>query len=175
MTTGIYQIRNVINDKLYIGSTTRYFSQRKAEHFKNLRKGIHSSIILQNAWNKYGEKSFKFEILEECTKEKCLEREQYYLDSLNPKYNINKIAENSRGKRWTLSQREKCLCKKGIEAFNFSGQYFKFKNLLSNEEVIFPRFEFANKYNFDRSAISKICNGNIKFYKNWICIEKIER
>jgi len=37
---------------------------------------------LQNAWNKYGEASFVFEILELCEPLLCVEREQYYLDTI---------------------------------------------------------------------------------------------
>jgi len=84
MKTGIYQIRNIINDKRYIGSAASIggFDVRWGAHFRNLRHFIHVNSYLQNAWNKYGEKSFIFEILELCKPELCLEREQYYLDAI---------------------------------------------------------------------------------------------
>nr|ATI20269.1 GIY-YIG endonuclease [Juglanconis sp.] len=41
---------------------------------------------------KYGHNNFTLEILEYCSKDMLIEREQYYLDLLNPEYNILKHA-----------------------------------------------------------------------------------
>jgi group I intron endonuclease len=46
---------------------------------------------------KLGYSSFSLEILEYCSPEKCVEREQYYFDLLNPEYNILKTAGSSLG------------------------------------------------------------------------------
>lgn len=64
MGMGIYKIINVINNKFYIGSAVN-FSRRKTRHFSELRTNRHSNSKLQNAWNKYGEQSFVFAIVEE--------------------------------------------------------------------------------------------------------------
>jgi len=78
---GVYQIRNIINNYLYIGSTVCFFD-RCYGHFKDLSYGHHQQK-LQNAYNKYGEENFEFEILEIVEdKESLREREQYYLDTL---------------------------------------------------------------------------------------------
>ena len=74
----IYQIRNLINGKVYVGQTVNE-SRRKANHLFLLRMNKHHSIKLQNAYNKYGEKNFIFEILEECSKEELNDRELYYI------------------------------------------------------------------------------------------------
>lgn len=50
---------------------------------------------------KYGFSKFCLEILEYCDYDKCLEREQYYLDSLNPVYNILKKAGSPQGYKHT--------------------------------------------------------------------------
>lgn len=50
---------------------------------------------------KYGYSSFQLEILEYCDIADLTEREQYYLDKLNPKYNILKIAGSSLGHKLT--------------------------------------------------------------------------
>jgi len=60
---GIYQIRNTVNGKVYVGSAV-CFPRRKAQHYSLLRKGMHHSQKLQSAWLKYGEESFSFEVLE---------------------------------------------------------------------------------------------------------------
>lgn len=62
-TNVIYKIRNLLNGKFYVGSAqdTR---TRFRQHRRLLRKGIHHCKHLQNAWNKYGEELFKFEVIE---------------------------------------------------------------------------------------------------------------
>jgi hypothetical protein len=78
---GIYIIKNKINNKVYIGSTTRNFIKRWSIHKVLLRKNKHHSLRLQNSWNKHGENNFSFEVLEIIeNKEIIIERENYYLN-----------------------------------------------------------------------------------------------
>lgn len=79
----IYQIKNLKNNKIYIGSSKNY-EKRKYQHKYELNNEIHKNTHLQNAWKKYGEDAFEFSILEECEDLKQFEREQYYLNKLNP-------------------------------------------------------------------------------------------
>lgn len=71
MTLGIYQIRNGINGKIYIGSCSDELNQIEGRieygHFYRLRKGTHPNPKLQYAWNKYGEDNFSWSILQELT------------------------------------------------------------------------------------------------------------
>ena len=60
----IYKIRNLTNDKFYVGSTWDMFT-RKRTHLSRLRNNRHHSAYLQNAWNKHGEDAFVFEVVEE--------------------------------------------------------------------------------------------------------------
>lgn len=62
---GIYCIRNLKNDKRYIGQS-KNISIRFSQHFSDLRAGRHGNEVLQRAWNKYGENSFVKEVLHEC-------------------------------------------------------------------------------------------------------------
>jgi group I intron endonuclease len=50
---------------------------------------------------KYGYSGFKLEIIEYCNKDDLLNREQYYMDLLKPKYNVYKIAGSSLGYKHT--------------------------------------------------------------------------
>lgn len=63
-TPVIYKIRNVVNQKFYVGSTINT-KERFRTHRNKLRRGAHHTPHLQAAWNKYGEECFKFEIVEE--------------------------------------------------------------------------------------------------------------
>ena len=49
---------------------------------KNNQSYIYNAIL------KYGHSKLSLTILEYCSPEKCLEREQYYIDLLKPEYNI---------------------------------------------------------------------------------------
>lgn len=78
---GVYLITNLENNKIYVGSTLNSFKERWSTHIQKLRRGQHSNLHLQNAYNKYGENKFKFSILEVLTVEKdILNREQYYIN-----------------------------------------------------------------------------------------------
>lgn len=117
----IYQIKNIITNDCYIGSTTN-FSRRKNAHFNSLNKGLHHSIVLQRAFSKYGEKSFivnKIKVFPYFSKEDILSNEQYYLDRNNCKYNICKIAGSQLGSKRSIEFREKCSNRmKGTSAWN---------------------------------------------------------
>ena len=91
--SGIYKIVNKLDGKYYVGST-KDFDTRWKEHIYDLDRNIHHNNHLQNAWNKYGEQNFIFEVVEECEIEKLFETEQKYIDNyimyiLN-KYLLNK-------------------------------------------------------------------------------------
>jgi hypothetical protein len=59
----------------------------------------------------------------------------------------------------------------GKDNYNFVG-YFKFKNKVTNNEIISSQSEFAKKFNFYNGNISALCLGKIKIYKEWICLGK---
>jgi group I intron endonuclease len=84
---GIYVITNRLGAKKYVGQSINIFT-RWNNHKKLLRSGIHYNPHLQNAWNKYGDRNFCFEVLEFCFPENLNDKEQYWISRLNPEYNI---------------------------------------------------------------------------------------
>ena len=92
----IYKIRNVVNQKFYVGSTTDT-RERFRVHRNRLRRGAHHCPHLQAAWNKYGEDCFKFEIVETVpTTEELFTAEDRWLDAHFGKpycYNAGRSAE----------------------------------------------------------------------------------
>jgi group I intron endonuclease len=56
-------------------------------------------MIIYKALLKYGYAAFRLEILEYCSPEVLLQREQYYFDTFNPEYNILKVAGSPLGYR----------------------------------------------------------------------------
>lgn len=78
--SGIYAIINKVNNKIYIGSSKNIYN-RKAQHYSELRGNYHDNIFLQRSWNKYGENSFEFKIIEIVkNSEDLLKVEQRYID-----------------------------------------------------------------------------------------------
>lgn len=102
---GIYQIRNILNNDIYIGSTTLSFKRRFIQHKSDLKNNTHRNIHLQRAYNKFSSDCFIFEILEIIKLESdIINKEQEYLDKLKPKYNIATIADNSaKGRKFPKS------------------------------------------------------------------------
>lgn len=86
MTSGIYRIRNVVNNKSYYGSS-KNIEKRWCQHKSNLNCGRHNPH-LQRAWTKYGADSFVLEIIELVEEDMLLDVEQQYLDKNVDGYNI---------------------------------------------------------------------------------------
>lgn len=76
----IYQIKNNINDKIYVGKTTRTIEKRFQEH---LDKIYQRNNHLYLAMRKYGKENFYVIQLEECPNELLDEREIYWIKTLN--------------------------------------------------------------------------------------------
>ena len=83
---GIYRIKCSGNGKIYIGQTID-LDRRLYDHLWNLRRGTHHNHYLQRAFNKYGENSFEFSVLQECSIEELDKAEKQWiikLDTMNP-------------------------------------------------------------------------------------------
>lgn len=88
MASGVYQILTQVNGKRYIGSAVN-IRKRWQTHLSDLRCQRHSNCHLQRAFEKYGEHAFSFSVLE-CIEDfaQLIPREQHFLDTLKPEYNI---------------------------------------------------------------------------------------
>lgn len=92
----LYEIRNILNNKQYIGRTSNP-DARKKRHFNELRKNKHHCIFLQRAFNKYGEKNFIFNIIAtRNTLKEIQELELYYIDN-NNNLNLYNVSNKSSG------------------------------------------------------------------------------
>ena len=78
----VYKITNTLNGKVYIGQTVDY-RKRKVGHFSYLRRNAHRNSYLQKSFNKYGESSFKMEIIKECAVDELDKLEIYYMRKYN--------------------------------------------------------------------------------------------
>lgn len=86
----IYKIINNINDKIYIGKTTRTISERWKEHQKDYLRIEESKRPLYVAMRKYGIENFAIEQIEEVSIELLEEREKYWIEYFSSfKYGYN--------------------------------------------------------------------------------------
>lgn len=97
----IYKIMNIVNNKVYIGQTTKkYVNYRFSNHIYELNKKEHHNEHLQRSWDKYGKKCFKFEIVEIwATLDDLNKREIYWIahfKATDPKFGYN-IALGGKG------------------------------------------------------------------------------
>lgn len=104
LSTGVYKI--TIQNHVYIGSAAISFRKRWRQHQLDFIRDIHHSRFAQNAFNKYGIATF--EIMELCPRELCIEREQWWIDTLKPDLNIQKIADSALGVKRTEEAKRKC-------------------------------------------------------------------
>lgn len=91
-SVGIYIIKNIINNKVYVGQTLQNFQRRYWHHYWKLNDNSHDNHHLQAAWNKYGENNFVFEVIEIIDDDRLIEeREVYWINYFlnnNQSYNM---------------------------------------------------------------------------------------
>jgi group I intron endonuclease len=95
--SGIYKIFCPTSQKTYIG-LSKNIGKRKKHHFSQLKSNKHHNIHLQRHYNKYGDKSLIFEVVEFCDKSMLVEREIFYVaqyDSYHNGFNLSLGGEDN--------------------------------------------------------------------------------
>lgn len=78
----IYKIVNSINNKVYIGKTSRTIEIRWQEHRKNFYK-LQDDMVIHKAMFKYGPEAFNIKEIECCNDDIIDEREKYWIEYYN--------------------------------------------------------------------------------------------
>lgn len=103
--TGVYRI-SLADGRSYIGSSVDV-RQRWYVHRLQLNRNEHHSPYLQRAWNKYGEDSFTFEVVEECERSALIDVEQRWIDKCIPEFNALPTARSRLGVAHTEETKRK--------------------------------------------------------------------
>jgi group I intron endonuclease len=109
--SGIYMIRNLVNNKVYVGKSVNV-EKRFNEHKRKLISNTHDNIHLQRAWNTYGKENFSFTIIKCCEESLLNEKEIYYIKELNSNnmdfgYNLTDGGDGATGYRHTEETKKK--------------------------------------------------------------------
>jgi hypothetical protein len=127
---------------------------RWAQRRRSLQRGVHRNQRLQHAWNKYGEESFEFTVMEHVTPAFLLRAEQEWIDRSQCTdtkfgFNICPIAGSPRDA--------------------FAQVWEGFIDPDGNEITIFNLQEFCRRYGLDFPSMHKLAMGKskLKSYKGW--------
>lgn len=83
----VYCIYNSVNECEYIGSSSNLYN-RMLKHRALLRHGKHPNWKLQEDWDKFGEDCFDYRIVEECSSDELMRKEDDYIKASASSYNI---------------------------------------------------------------------------------------
>lgn len=145
--SGIYLITSKSTDKFYIGSATR-LSARKNLHFRQLRANKHHNRHLQNIFNKYGEEDLIWSTLELVNDtSRLVEREQFWIDKLQPEINICKIAGSSLGVKRSQETKKKMKDAKNGKHYSFDKRVDKYRIqfCINTKEYYFGSYSTENE------------------------------
>lgn len=90
----IYRINNTVNNKFYVGATTRTIEQRFKEHLGCAKKGQRGPLLA--AIRKYGDTNFSVALLEEVPDADIDDSEKRHIHLLKPPYNIKEGGGNGK-------------------------------------------------------------------------------
>lgn len=164
----IYKITNKVNNKVYIGYTSRDAETRFKEHcrdarFKNKNK-LSKMTYLQKAIMKYGEKSFNYEEIYELSAFEDLnwsEIEKQFIVKYNS--NIHEIGYNltEGGDNPPRAYGELNVC-----ATLLDSEFYGVLNLIKDNQLSFT--EIAKTYKVCNDTIERINKGEIRFQEDVI-------
>jgi group I intron endonuclease len=173
--TGVYCIYSLVSTKIYVGSASdtkhKYggFRQRLKHHVNALNRGNHDNRHLQRSFNKNGIENFRVVLLEFCEPKFCLDREQFYIDTLKPEYNIWKIVVSSLGvKRTEETKLKLSLANKGQGAkpfkfLNEKGKIIEGSNLK----------DFCKVNGLNQGHMGQVNLGQKRRYKNFFALDDL--
>lgn len=156
-------IRNIINDKKYIGQSTNV-KDRLKRHKTNLENNNHNNKYLQRSWNKYGSDNFEFVIIEICNTSLLDERERYWIEYYNTfgdgGYNLTEGGKNGYkiDKKIVLKRTSKLCGVKHLKPRNC-----KKIICLTTGEIFNSMTDAINKYNLHFGELIDCCKGLRKY------------
>lgn len=86
----IYRITNLINNKIYIGFTSKEPEKRYDQHFRDAKRNSKNVLLVQKAISKYGLENFNFEVIYQShDMSHCLEMESFFIKTYSSNVNLH--------------------------------------------------------------------------------------
>lgn len=161
MSSGIYQISNSIDARVYIGSSNN-LKRRYHRHFSELRCNKHKNYHLQRFVNKYGIESLNYKVLEYCNESELLQKEikaVEYFNSLKNGFNLEYPDRSYK----TLEAKENIRKARLNCKFNRIITILKDNIVVDKGNITYLR----NKYKIDDSSVYKVLKGKRKKHKGY--------
>lgn len=158
--TGVYCITNIVNNKIYIGSTSTNFRHRYLQYKSGFKRELDNQPVLYKAFKKYGFENFKFEILSICSKEDCIVTEQLYINK-GTDYNSCLIAGSLLGFKHKKDSKTRTVIgglhhtAKKVYQFTIDGEY------IQEYGSIVDALKALNKSKKGSSHITEVCLGTL--------------
>ena len=106
----VYKITNTVNDKVYIGITSKSLKERFSWHMRDCRKGTRKKLY--SAIRKYGEDKFSIELVEKAKADTIVEREEHYIDAYDSYKNGYNASPKSGGIHKHTNKAKKLMSEK---------------------------------------------------------------
>ena len=184
--SGIYQIKNIVNDKIYVGRAV-CLRRRYTKHINDIKNHRHRNKYLQREYHKFGPEAFEFSVLEYVEKQLLIEKEQSYLNTLEQNrkktYNLTFLAN---GPGNCLNEESRQKISKTLMGHKHSPetlQKLKEKSIYVNKKATLKSPDgniyhvdgirnFAIKHGLNRLQLGWLINGKRTSYNGWVCIHK---
>lgn len=173
----IYSITCKSTGRSYIGSSITVYKRWK-RHIIDLNNGQHHSQFLQRAWDKYGQDDFEFAIIDECNSDDMLEREQFWIDTVRPSFNMYPVAGSPLGIKRTDEAR-KNMSNAHLGKTHSSEHKINLANSLKKTYTVISPFgeifvvhglkHFCSENGLSSTKMSAVANGKRKSHKGWKC------
>ena len=158
--SGIYQIKNIITNKIYVGSAFNLYDRYRT-HKSKLKSNRHDNTHLQRSYIKYGGESFVFQIMEMCSIDNIYDIERTYINLYygDMCYNMNIETHPSKSLiQWNNDRKKRFVL---ISPSNESYEFIGYK-----EAVVVT--------NCSISFLSQVVNKKCKSCRGWRLPENIE-
>lgn len=175
-TCGIYAIVVGNYQYMYVGQSIN-IEKRLQNHLSLLRAGKHYNTKMQNVFNKYGEKCFYTNIVEQCDCLKLNEREQYYILNYgtfvddNNNFGLN-LTTGGEGRKQTNQTTEEIEKRKKSHALFVEKNPDFYKNVVG--EILKDKYAKNDFLRNRQSEKMKAMHENLEYHKHYLEIRQSE-
>lgn len=150
--SGIYVIKNLVNNKIYVGKSKNIYIRLK-QHITLLNtKNLNENRYLINSWHKYGKNNFEYYVIEylEFNEQILKEKELYWINKL-------KSSDRHFGYNLRIDTQTNCLVSDETKQKCRDSQIKRYKNQEERSKMSEIKKDFWNKNpEIKKSMIEKV-------------------